>query len=61
MMNKGYYIAQGFILMVLVLLSLSAAGCDVIGGIFKLGFWTGLILVVVVIGAIILIARMFKR
>lgn len=61
MINKGYYIAQGFIVMVLVLISLSAAGCDVIGGIFKAGVWTGLILVVVLVGGAVMVARMFKH
>jgi hypothetical protein len=61
MINKGYYIAQGFIVMVLVLISMSAAGCDVIGGIFKAGVWTGLILVVVLVGGAVMVARMFKH
>ena len=61
MMNRGYYIAQGFIVMVLVLISMSAAGCDVIGGIFKAGVWTGLILVVVLVGGAVMVARMFKH
>ena len=61
MMNRGYYIAQGTIVMVLVLISMSAAGCDVIGGIFKAGVWTGLILVVVLVGGAVMVARMFKH
>ena len=41
-------------LLLLILLSLSAAGCEVIGGIFKAGVWVGglgviLVLVVVVV------------
>lgn len=35
------------------------ASCEVIGGIFKAGMWTGILIVVVVIGLLIwLIARM---
>jgi hypothetical protein len=60
-MNRhGYYIAQFFILLILGVMSMTAAGCDVIGGIFKAGMWTAVILIVVVVGAIMLLMRLFK-
>jgi uncharacterized membrane protein YiaA len=61
MSGKGYYIAQFFVIATLITISLSMAGCDIIGGIFKAGIWTGLILVVVLVGIVALIARMFKK
>ncbi|MDB5036334.1 MAG: hypothetical protein JWQ98_3575 [Chlorobi bacterium] len=61
MSGKGYYIAQFFVIVTLITISLSMAGCDVIGGIFKAGIWTGLILIVVLVGVVALIARMFKK
>ncbi|MEP7219826.1 MAG: hypothetical protein ABI876_12970 [Bacteroidota bacterium] len=61
MSSKGYYIAQFFVIATLITISLSMAGCDVIGGIFKTGMWLGVILVVVLIGVVALIARMFKK
>ena len=37
-------------------------GCEVIGGIFKAGVWTGVLMVAAVIGLIIfLIVKMFKK
>ena len=41
-------------LYVLFLLSIVAlTGCEVIGGIFKAGVWTGVLLVILVIGLIV--------
>ena len=38
---------------------LSLASCEVIGGIFKAGVWTGILIVAVVVGLVIwIIARM---
>lgn len=36
----------------LVLVSLSATGCEAIAGIFKAGVWTGVVMVVVLIAVI---------
>jgi hypothetical protein len=60
MYKNGYYMAQGVFVMILVLLSMTAAGCDVIGGIFKAGMWTAVILIIVVVGLITLLVRLFK-
>ncbi|MBC7450538.1 MAG: phosphatidate cytidylyltransferase [Cytophagales bacterium] len=47
------------IIPLLVLIILMFSGCAVVGGIFKAGIWTGIILVALVIGAIIfVISRM---
>ena len=45
-------------LLLVVLLALSVAGCEVVGGIFKAGFWVGIILAaIVVIGLVALLRR----
>ena len=36
-------------------------GCQAIADIFKAGVWVGIILVVVVVGVILMIARAFKK
>ena len=44
--------------LLLVLLAITASACSVAAGIFKAGFWTGiLIVVVVVIGLVFLVTR----
>jgi hypothetical protein len=49
------------VLIAAVLSTLALSGCDLIGGIFKAGMWTGVIIVVVVIAAIIFgITKLFK-
>lgn len=40
-------------LFVLLLLALATSGCNVIGGIFKAGFWAGIIVVVLVVAGIV--------
>jgi len=60
MYKNGYYIAQFFVLIILAALSLSAMGCDVIGGIFKAGMWTAVILVILVVLAVMFLMRLFK-
>lgn len=37
----------------LLLLSVSLSGCEVIGGIFKAGMWTGVIIIVAVVALIL--------
>jgi hypothetical protein len=36
-----------------LLLAVVASGCSVIGGIFKAGFWTGIIVVVLIVAALL--------
>ncbi len=52
MSDKAFYITQTMVVMALVMLSMSAAGCDVISGIFKAGMWVGVVLVIVIVAAI---------
>jgi c-di-AMP phosphodiesterase-like protein len=42
-----------FRLLPLLLLIMLASGCTVIGGIFKAGFWTGIIVVVLIVVALV--------
>ena len=44
--------------LVLLLVSITAAGCEVVGDIFQAGFWVGTIVVVIlVVGIVMLISR----
>jgi hypothetical protein len=45
----------------LALLISSMTSCEVVGGIFKAGVWTGLILVAVVIAIVIFIITRFRK
>lgn len=45
-------------LLLIVLLAVSVAGCEVVGGIFKAGFWVGIVIAaVIVIGVVALLRR----
>lgn len=46
--------------LVVLFLTLSLSGCEVIKGIFKVGFWAGIIVILLIILVIWLIARMFR-
>ena len=48
-------------LFVLVLVSLASAGCEVVGDIFKAGMWVGAIAVILVVAAVVAIARRIRR
>jgi hypothetical protein len=49
------------LLVIAIMSAFALTGCDAIAGIFKAGMWTGVIIVVVVIAAIIFgITRLFK-
>jgi hypothetical protein len=43
--------------LLVVLLAITAAGCTVVGGIFKAGFWVGIVIAVVVVGGIFALLR----
>jgi hypothetical protein len=46
----------------ILILSLSLSSCEVIGGIFKAGVWSGILIVVLVVALIIfIIAKMGKK
>jgi hypothetical protein len=57
-MEKNSLIAARILL--LVVLALSMSGCEVIGGIFKAGFWVGIIVVVLIVGIIGFIAAKLR-
>ncbi len=46
--------------LVVLLLSLGLAGCEVIEGIFKVGFWLGIIIVILIIALIWFIVRLLR-
>jgi hypothetical protein len=44
--------------LLIVILAVVGAGCSVVGGIFKAGFWVGIILsAIIVIGLVMLLRR----
>ncbi len=45
----------------LVILGMSAAGCGVVGGIFKAGLWVGALAVIVVVVLVVVVVRKMKR
>ena len=51
-------LSYGARLLLIVLLAVTVAGCEVVGGIFKAGFWVGIVIAaVVVIGVVALLRR----
>ncbi len=57
-MNK-HYLSKYLVLLSIVF---SLSGCEAIGAIFKAGVWSGILLVVLVVGLIIfIISRLGKR
>lgn len=47
--------------LLLLILTLTLSSCELIGDIFQAGFWTAIVLVVLVIGLIIWILNRFRR
>jgi hypothetical protein len=47
-------------IVLLVVLGMSSAGCQVVGDIFQAGMWVGVILVVLVLGGIAFLASKFR-
>jgi hypothetical protein len=45
----------------LVVLGMSAAGCEVVGGIFKAGLWVGALGVILVVVLLVVVVGKFKR
>ena len=57
-MKKNVLAVLSVIVMAAVLLS----GCEIIGGIFKAGVWTGTILVVLIVAIVIwVVSKLFSR
>ena len=50
------------VLSVIVMAAVSLSGCEIIGGIFKAGVWTGTILVVLIVAIVIwVVSKLFSR
>jgi hypothetical protein len=45
----------------IVLLAVSAAGCELIGGIFRAGVWVGAIVVVLIVVLLVVVVGKFRR
>lgn len=45
----------------LVILGMSAAGCEMIGGIFKAGLWAGALGVILVVVLLVVVVGKFKK
>lgn len=48
-------------ILLIVLLAVSAAGCELIGGIFKAGVWVGAIGVILIVAVLVVVVRKFRR
>lgn len=48
-------------ILLIVLLAVSAAGCELIGGIFKAGVWVGAIGVVLIVVLIVVVVGKMRR
>jgi hypothetical protein len=48
-------------ILLIVLLAVSAAGCELIGGIFKAGVWVGAIGVVLIVVLLVVVVGKFRR
>lgn len=48
------YVAR---LLLVILLAVTVAGCSVVGGIFKAGFWVGIVIAAVIVVGIVALLR----
>ncbi len=48
-------------LLILLLLTVSVSGCDLVAGIFKAGFWAGIIVVALVVVGIVFLVGKVRR
>jgi hypothetical protein len=48
-------------LFLLLLLAVATSGCTIIGGIFKAGFWSGIIVVVLIVVGIVFLVGKARR
>ena len=48
-------------IMLIVLLAVSAAGCELVGGIFKAGVWVGAIGIILVVVLVVVVVGKFRR
>jgi hypothetical protein len=50
-------VAARLALPIAILLLLASAGCEIVGGIFKAGFWIGVVLAVVIVVGLLMLFR----
>jgi hypothetical protein len=50
-----------WLLLLLVVSALTATGCEVVGGIFKAGFWAGTIVVLIVVVGVVFLLTKLRR
>lgn len=50
-----------FLLLISIISVFTFAGCEIVEGIFKAGFWVGVILVILIIAAVMAILRKIKK
>jgi hypothetical protein len=50
-----------WLLLLLVVSALTASGCEIVGGIFKAGFWAGTIIAIVVIAGVVFLLTKLRR
>jgi hypothetical protein len=48
-------------LLLLLVLAVATSGCNIIGGIFKAGFWSGIIVVVLIVVGIVFLVGKARR
>ena len=60
MSSNAYYLAQIAIVVALVMVSSSAAGCETLGDVFQAGLFAGILGVVLLIVAIGLVVRALR-
>ena len=56
-MKKNQFMLMTLLSVILV----SASGCEVIGGIFKAGMWTGIIVIVLIVALILYLVGRGKK
>ncbi|MGZ5255966.1 MAG: hypothetical protein ACXWCT_16275 [Flavitalea sp.] len=52
---------NAWLLTFLIAFGISLSSCEVVGGIFKAGMWTGFIIIVVVVALIIWLISRFRK
>ena len=57
---KERRLSPALLVALLVLVSLSATGCEAIAGIFKAGVWTGVVMVVILVAVIGFVATKLR-
>lgn len=59
--NARHHIADALSVFCLAFLATVLSGCDIIEGIFKIGFWAGVIIVALIVAAIFGVVKLIGR